>query len=97
MKIKQFTISITSKELDTLGAALEMRIIEEIKIYKENVDLMIEENVDLLRDLANIGYSLYIRAEKKTGDWQDDVLNGKLTIDVDEWIEYQKRELGVVK
>ena len=97
MKIKQFTIGITSQELDTLGAALEKYIVEEMKIYKDSIDIMIEEEVKLLRDLADIGYSLYVRTEEKTGDWQDDVLNGKLTIDVDEWIEYQKRELGVVK
>lgn len=91
MNVKEITIGLTEDEFDTLGNALECYLEKEISLLKNknDIDLLLDTEVDLLRRFASMGYTMYIRKE--------DAWCGKLTHDVDEWVKHVLKNKNVVK
>ena len=85
MKTEHHTISITPDELDAIGAALELYLEHEYKVSPKLFDAFENETVDLLRDLTQCGYTLYIPGKKQ--------FHGELTTDVDKWLKAMKKKV----
>lgn len=86
MKIKNHTITITPDELETLGLALEMYLQHELEMCPKQFEMFEEESINLLRSLTKCGYSMWLNPTGK-------VLEGRETIDVDEWIQHHKKNI----
>jgi hypothetical protein len=83
MKTHTITISITPDELEILGGAVEQSIKKEIEAFGDKT-WAYEEELDLLRELVNIGYAMWLNPTGKIKD-------GKLCRDVDEWLAHIKK------
>ena len=81
MKTKHHTISITPDELDTIGAALELYLEHEYKTSPKSFDWLEENTFNLLSDLTQCGYTMYIPGKCET------------TTDVDKWLKAMKKKV----
>ncbi len=82
METKTITIELTPDELETLGDGLELSIRMGVKHYqKESIGIMCNEHISLLRDLINVGYSIYLVANES-------LENSRHCYDVDKFIDY---------
>jgi hypothetical protein len=90
MKINSHTISITPEDLETLGMAMEIYLLKELEMYHKNFEMFEEESIELLRSLTECGYTMWLDAGAG-------VLNGKATVDVNEWIKHHKKLLKAKK
>lgn len=92
MQTKYITIEFTADEIETLGDSLCLTIKRHLEGFAGkdlDVDDYIQEYRGLLYDLTSAGYQVWMDAD--TG-----LLHGKHTVDVDEWIKYEKaRALAV--
>ena len=80
MNVKEITLGLTEDEFQSLGQALESHLEQEISNLKnkKDVDLLLETEIKLLWEFAQLGYTMYIRKEDEPGE---------LTRDVYEWID----------
>lgn len=88
MHIQSHKVSLTPDEVEIIGDAICEGIRHTaIKYHEKGVSFkdfaeLHEPELDLLRDLTYVGYVLWISGK--------DALDGKLTCDVNEWIESLK-------
>ena len=91
MEINHITITITPDELELLGNGLEESLRRQVaKMSRSSFDLLCEEEVNLLRQLVNCGYSMYLNAGKTLSD-------GRLCYDVDEFVDHLYNEKDSVE
>lgn len=91
MNINTITITITPDELETIGAAIEQSLHNEAaRIEKrQTFEILMEQEIDILRELMSVGYSAYIPGAEK--------LEGRLCYDVYALIDYLYREKDTTK
>lgn len=88
MHIQSHKVNLTPGEVEIIGDALCAEVERSAKSFKEkeitmkDFEVLHQPEIDLLRDLTQVGYSIYIQG--------DDVLDGKFTTDTNEWIESLK-------
>jgi len=86
MEINTINITITPDELEMLGTALELSIKDQTEMMeRDSFDMLVTEEVDLLRNFVRAGYSIYLNGGKSLRD-------GRMCHDVDEFVDHLYRE-----